>query len=130
MPSSGNDVLIQFTNCRLVRDHQLIRDDLWIRNGRIINPEPVFFDEKKQAHKKYDCNNAIIAAGYIDLQINGTLMKFVLCGAVYACACVFVTLIMLVVLRFVFSAQLPHPPLMVATTNIMLFGKLYINKVP
>lgn len=88
MPSSGNDVLIQFTNCRLVRDHQLIRDDLWIRNGRIINPEPVFFDEKKQAHKKYDCNNAIIAAGYIDLQINGTLMKFVLCGAVYACACV------------------------------------------
>ncbi|XP_075156354.1 N-acetylglucosamine-6-phosphate deacetylase [Haematobia irritans] len=69
--SSGGDVLIQFTNCRLIRNHQIIKDDLWIRNGRIINPEPVFFDEKQMAHKRFDCNNAIIAAGYIDLQING-----------------------------------------------------------
>ncbi|TMW53975.1 hypothetical protein DOY81_000907 [Sarcophaga bullata] len=68
---SKNDILIQFTNCRLVRNHQLIADDLWIRNGSIVNPEPIFFDEKAQAHKKYDCKNAIIAAGYIDLQING-----------------------------------------------------------
>ncbi|KAM7347807.1 N-acetylglucosamine-6-phosphate deacetylase [Cochliomyia hominivorax] len=68
---SKNETLIQFTNCRLVRNHQLIRDDLWIRNGRIVNPEPIFFDEKALAHKKYDCKNAIIAAGYIDLQING-----------------------------------------------------------
>ena len=65
------DILIQFTNCRLVRNHQLIVDDLWIRNGSIVNPEPIFFDEKAQAHKKYDCKNAVIAAGYIDLQING-----------------------------------------------------------
>lgn len=68
---SERDNLIQFTNCRLVRNHQLVKDDLWIRNGRIVNPEPVFFDEKALAHTKYDCNNAIIAAGYIDLQING-----------------------------------------------------------
>lgn len=68
---SKHDNLIQFTNCRLVRNHQLINDDLWIRNGKIVNPEPIFFDEKAQASKKYDCKNAIIAAGYIDLQING-----------------------------------------------------------
>lgn len=68
---SANGVLIQFTNCRLVRNHKLITDDLWIRNGIIVNPEPIFFDEKAEAHKKYDCKNAIIAAGYIDLQING-----------------------------------------------------------
>ncbi|KAI8122779.1 putative N-acetylglucosamine-6-phosphate deacetylase [Lucilia cuprina] len=68
---SKSETLIQFTNCRLVRNHQLIRDDLWIRNGCIVNPEPIFFDEKAFAHKKYDCKNAIIAAGYIDLQING-----------------------------------------------------------
>ncbi|XP_034670972.1 N-acetylglucosamine-6-phosphate deacetylase [Drosophila subobscura] len=63
--------LLQFTNCRLVRGHQLVRDDLWVRDGRIINPEPVFFDEQARAHKRIDCHNAIIAPGYIDLQING-----------------------------------------------------------
>lgn len=76
---SKPETLIQFTNCRLVRNHQLIHDDLWIRNGKIVNPEPIFFDEKAQANKKYDCKNAIIAAGYIDLQINGNQIILVLC---------------------------------------------------
>lgn len=40
--------LLQFVNCRLVRNHQLVLEDLWVRNGKIINPEPVFFDEKQQ----------------------------------------------------------------------------------
>ncbi|XP_067640648.1 N-acetylglucosamine-6-phosphate deacetylase isoform X2 [Eurosta solidaginis] len=63
--------LLQFVNCRLVRNHKLIKEDLWVRNGKIINPEPVFFDEKQQAHRQIDCENAIIAPGYIELQING-----------------------------------------------------------
>ncbi|XP_020802147.1 N-acetylglucosamine-6-phosphate deacetylase [Drosophila serrata] len=63
--------LLQLTNCRLVRGHRLIRDDLWVRDGRIVNPEPIFFDEQATAHRRVDCNNAIIAPGYIDLQING-----------------------------------------------------------
>lgn len=63
--------LLQFTNCRLVRDHKLIQDDLWVRNGKIINPEPVFFDERSKAHRRIDCGGAIIAPGYLDIQING-----------------------------------------------------------
>ncbi|EDW00009.1 N-acetylglucosamine-6-phosphate deacetylase [Drosophila grimshawi] len=63
--------LIQFTNCRLVRDHRIVPDDLWVRDGKIINPEPVFFDERVKAHRRIDCGGAIIAPGYIDLQING-----------------------------------------------------------
>ncbi|KAI8034446.1 N-acetylglucosamine-6-phosphate deacetylase [Drosophila gunungcola] len=63
--------LLQFTNCRLVRGHRLIHDDLWVRDGRIVNPEPVFFDEQAKAHCRMDCGGAIIAPGYIDLQING-----------------------------------------------------------
>lgn len=63
--------LLQFVNCRLVRNHQLVQEDLWVRNGKIINPEPVFFDEKQQAHRQIDCGNSIIAPGYIELQING-----------------------------------------------------------
>ncbi|XP_062137927.1 N-acetylglucosamine-6-phosphate deacetylase [Drosophila sulfurigaster albostrigata] len=63
--------LLQFINCRLVRNHQLIHDDLWVRDGKIINPEPVFFDEQTKAHRRIDCKGAIIAPGYIDVQING-----------------------------------------------------------
>ncbi|TDG41867.1 hypothetical protein AWZ03_011697 [Drosophila navojoa] len=63
--------LIQFVNCRLVRNHQLIVDDLWVRDGKIINPEPVFYDERATANQRIDCGGAIIAPGYIDLQING-----------------------------------------------------------
>ncbi|XP_033171929.1 N-acetylglucosamine-6-phosphate deacetylase isoform X2 [Drosophila mauritiana] len=63
--------LLQFTNCRLVRDHRIIHEDLWVRDGRIVNPEPVFFDERAKAHCRIDCGGAIIAPGYIDLQING-----------------------------------------------------------
>ncbi|XP_068158282.1 N-acetylglucosamine-6-phosphate deacetylase [Drosophila tropicalis] len=69
--SRGCAELLQFINCRLIRDHQLIKDDLWVRNGKIINPEPVFFDERSKAHRQVDCHGAIIAPGYIDLQING-----------------------------------------------------------
>lgn len=72
---NNNDYLLQFTNCRILRNHRLIKDDLWVRNGRIINPEPVFFEEKALAHNKHDCQNAIIAPGYIDLQINGKLLN-------------------------------------------------------
>lgn len=42
--------LIKFKNCRILRAHKIIREDLWVRNGKIINPEKVFFDEKRQAH--------------------------------------------------------------------------------
>jgi hypothetical protein len=42
--------LTKFFNCRILRDHKIIKEDLWVREGKIINPEKVFFDEKKQAH--------------------------------------------------------------------------------
>ncbi|XP_065347387.1 N-acetylglucosamine-6-phosphate deacetylase [Cloeon dipterum] len=63
--------LVQFVNCRLLRDHSIVKDDLWVRNGKIENPEKLFFDEKVQADVRIDCQGAIIAPGFIDLQING-----------------------------------------------------------
>lgn len=63
--------LHRFRNCLLMRNHALIVDDLWIRHGKIINPEEIFFVEKRQADVEYDCRGALIAPGYIDLQING-----------------------------------------------------------
>lgn len=72
---SRNEI-IQFKNCRLIRNHQIIVDDLWIQNGKIINPEPVFFDQKIFSHRQIDCNDALIAPGFIDIQINGSSFRF------------------------------------------------------
>lgn len=67
--------LTQFTNCRILRDHKIHREDFWVRNGKIINPEKIFFDEKSKADTQIDCNGFIIAPGFIDLQINGGFGK-------------------------------------------------------
>lgn len=71
MPFSSPSELVQFRNCFILRDHRIIKEDLWVRDKKIINPEPVFFDEKITADVQIDCNGAIIAPGYIDLQVNG-----------------------------------------------------------
>lgn len=63
--------LTQFVNCRILRNSKIIKEDVWVRNGKIQDPEKVFFDEKIKADHKYDCNNAIVAPGFIELQING-----------------------------------------------------------
>ena len=63
--------LIRFTNCRLVRDHKLVWDQLWIKDGIIVDPEPVFFDGQTLPQVSIDCRGNIISPGFIDLQING-----------------------------------------------------------
>ncbi|KAK0159848.1 hypothetical protein PV327_010915 [Microctonus hyperodae] len=63
--------LLQFYNCKILRAGKLNKEDLWVRNGIIIDPEKVFYDEKIHATVRIDCQNAIISPGYIDLQING-----------------------------------------------------------
>lgn len=63
--------LIQFTNCKILRNHKIITDDIWVRNGRIVNPEKIFFDEKVFADTVIDCEGYLIAPGFIELQING-----------------------------------------------------------
>lgn len=75
MPASE---LQQFVNCRILRDGKLIKEDLWVRNGLIVNPEKVFFDEKIQSDVKVDCKGAIIAPGFIDVQINGEKIMIII----------------------------------------------------
>ena len=66
---------IKLTNCRLVRNGCLIKDDLVFRNGIILDPEHVFYVEKKKSDLDIDCNNLIIAPGFIDTQLNGAFGK-------------------------------------------------------
>uniref|UniRef100_A0A8D2LZR4 N-acetylglucosamine-6-phosphate deacetylase n=2 Tax=Zonotrichia TaxID=44387 RepID=A0A8D2LZR4_ZONAL len=74
MPSNksvSDAPIVQFTNCRILREHRLQREDLWVREGKILNPEKLFFDEKGSADVQLDCKDSIIAPGFIDVQING-----------------------------------------------------------
>ncbi|XP_072530609.1 N-acetylglucosamine-6-phosphate deacetylase [Salminus brasiliensis] len=74
MPSNksvSDAPITQFINCRILRDHRLQREDLWVREGKILDPEKLFFDEEGFADHKVDCGNRIIAPGFIDVQING-----------------------------------------------------------
>ncbi|XP_059169326.1 N-acetylglucosamine-6-phosphate deacetylase-like [Physella acuta] len=63
--------LYQYTNCHILRGGKIIREDLWIRDGKIMDPEILFYVEKVNADKKIDCKNMIISPGFIDVQLNG-----------------------------------------------------------
>ncbi|KAL6268116.1 hypothetical protein P5V15_001207 [Pogonomyrmex californicus] len=64
-------ILKQFYNCKILRDSKIQIEDLWVRNGMIMNPEKIFYDEKIKPDIRIDCDGALISPGYIDLQING-----------------------------------------------------------
>lgn len=68
------NTVIRFRDCRILCGGSLIKEDLWIRNGKIINPEPLFFDERKSADIEIHCPY-IISPGFIDIQINGKCIK-------------------------------------------------------
>lgn len=47
------------------------REDLWVREGHIVDPEKLFFEERLVADQQRDCGGCILAPGFIDVQING-----------------------------------------------------------
>uniref|UniRef100_A0A3Q0SL49 N-acetylglucosamine-6-phosphate deacetylase n=1 Tax=Amphilophus citrinellus TaxID=61819 RepID=A0A3Q0SL49_AMPCI len=74
MPSNksvSDAPITQFINCRILRDNELQSEDLWVREGKILDPEKLFFDEQGYADTRVDCEGSIIAPGFIDVQING-----------------------------------------------------------
>ena len=71
MSSLHQNKIIQFINCRILFKGEIIKEDLWVRDGLILNPEKIFFAERRAADVKIDCKNLILSPGFIDLQING-----------------------------------------------------------
>ena len=67
--------VVRLKNVRIVRGGELSKDELWIQDGRIINPQKYFFDVKKRADEEIDCQGFIIAPGLIDIQFNGKYMR-------------------------------------------------------
>jgi len=74
-PRSAEDSIIQFKNVRIVRHGKIETDDLWVREGKIIDPCKRFWEASKEgsfaADIVIDCHNHIIAPGFIDVQLNG-----------------------------------------------------------
>nr|XP_018911598.1 PREDICTED: N-acetylglucosamine-6-phosphate deacetylase [Bemisia tabaci] len=69
--TSLTSAIIQFTDCLILRNHQIVKADLVVQNGKILDPQKLFFNSKRKADIVISCNDAIIAPGFIDLQING-----------------------------------------------------------
>jgi len=60
---------------RVLRDHKLVEDDLWIRDGVVIDPMRRFWEahttKEFVADEVIDGGGSIVAPGFLDLQING-----------------------------------------------------------
>ncbi|KAJ2766231.1 N-acetyl-glucosamine-6-phosphate deacetylase, partial [Coemansia nantahalensis] len=70
MSSSGGPVT-QFYNCRVLRDHKLVDDHLYIQDGKIVDPARLFWDKQRRPDIRIDCKGGIVSPGFIDVQING-----------------------------------------------------------
>jgi len=73
--------LVRFFNCRLLRRGKFVDEDLWIERGRVVNPEPIFYSQRRRPFLSIDCCGRMIAPGFIDIQINGYfLINDLLCS--------------------------------------------------
>lgn len=70
--------IIKFENCKILRGHELVRDDFWISGTNIVDPEDLFFNVKLMPDRVVDCRGAIIAPGFLDVQINGLTNIFII----------------------------------------------------
>jgi len=65
--------ITKFTNCRLLRGHELVCDDLWVSSttGKILRSQAAFYDELLLPDNTIDLGGRIISPGFIDSQLNG-----------------------------------------------------------
>jgi hypothetical protein len=73
--TSSRGRVIKFTNCRVFLDGTFKSEDLWVRDGRVIDPRSRFYEAA--TFREYacdvivDCEDNILCPGFLDLQING-----------------------------------------------------------
>jgi N-acetylglucosamine-6-phosphate deacetylase len=67
--------LIRFTDCQLARDGTLVREDLWVLDGTVVDPMQRWWDSSSSSEflkpTVVSCKGQILAPGFYDLQING-----------------------------------------------------------
>ncbi|KAJ1950492.1 N-acetyl-glucosamine-6-phosphate deacetylase [Linderina macrospora] len=69
--SKSTSPITQFYNCRILRDHKLVEDYLYVQDGKIIDPAKMFWEENRVPDVRIDCKGGIVSPGYIDVQLNG-----------------------------------------------------------
>ncbi|KAI9900622.1 hypothetical protein N3K66_004884 [Trichothecium roseum] len=72
-PTRPKNGLTKFTNCRLLRGNELVKEDLWVSSvsGKIIHSQASFYDELVLPDETIDLGGRIVAPGMIDVQLNG-----------------------------------------------------------
>ena len=55
----------------VLKEGQLVEEDVWVREGEIVDPQQLFYREKRSPDFCFDCSNHLVAPGFIDVQING-----------------------------------------------------------
>jgi len=68
--------VIKFRNCKILRGGSIVDDDLWVKDGTVIDPAARFWeamrgDDAKAADVVVDCKGLLIAPGFLDVQLNG-----------------------------------------------------------
>ncbi|CAO3681763.1 unnamed protein product [Umbelopsis vinacea] len=70
--SSTEGKVIKIVNARLLLDHEIVENTyLWFRDGKIVDPQELFFKDYREPDEVIDANGAIVVPGYLDVQING-----------------------------------------------------------
>lgn len=69
-PGSG---VTKFTNCLLVQNNALVRDNLWVSSvtGTILHGQSVFYGDRLAPDHIVDLGGRILSPGFIDVQFNG-----------------------------------------------------------
>ncbi|KAI8053192.1 putative N-acetylglucosamine-6-phosphate deacetylase [Syncephalis plumigaleata] len=63
---------IQIYNCRVLRDGHIYEDDyLWMRDGRLLDPQHCFWSERLEPDERINAHGLLATPGLIDVQING-----------------------------------------------------------
>ncbi|KAI9250887.1 hypothetical protein BDA99DRAFT_522159 [Phascolomyces articulosus] len=64
--------ITKIINARLLKNHEIVEGSyLWFQNGKIIDPQSLFFDHLRDADEIIDAKGLLVVPGFIDTQING-----------------------------------------------------------
>ena len=69
-------LILRFCDSYALKRRQLVKEDVWIKQGIIVDPQKLFYQHcssNSNSIHNINCSGCIISPGFIDLQINGIL---------------------------------------------------------